>query len=283
MKFKELTLSEKKYMSDAYDQSVMSREEAQGHLSGLFGVSKRTIRSWAKKLELVTSPHSLDLSIVKEKTGKNVLVIGDLHEPFCLDGYLEFCKKQYYKFNCDEVIFIGDIIDNHYSSYHETDADGMGGGDELSLAVKKLKKWRKAFPVATVLIGNHDRLIMRKAQSSAIPKAWIKNYKDVLEVPKWNFVDRYVIDDVQYIHGEAGTARTKCRADLMSTVQGHLHTQAYTEWYVGANYKIFGTQVGCGIDHDAYAMGYAKRGRKPAVGCAVILNGNQPLNIMMEL
>ena len=30
----------------------------------------------------------------------------------------------------------------------------------------------------TVIIGNHDRMIMRKAQTSAIPKKWIKNYKD---------------------------------------------------------------------------------------------------------
>ena len=40
-----------------------------------------------------------------------VLVIGDIHEPFCLDGYLENCKKQYKDFKCDKVVFIGDIID----------------------------------------------------------------------------------------------------------------------------------------------------------------------------
>ena len=283
MKFKNLKQEDKDLIEKSYTNDKNTREAAQLGLSSHFGVTPRTIRRWAKKLSLVESPHTLDLSIVKESKGKNILVIGDLHEPFCLDGYLEFCKKQYDKFGCTEVIFIGDIIDNHYSSYHETDADGMGGGDELTLAIKKLSRWYKTFPEATVLTGNHDRLIMRKAQTSAIPRAWIKNYKEVLKVPKWNFVDRYVIGDVQYIHGEAGTASTKCRADLMSTVQGHLHTQCYTQWYVGANFKIFGTQVGCGIDHDAYAMGYAKRGKKPAIGCAVILNEDQPVNILMEL
>jgi predicted phosphodiesterase len=39
-----------------------------------------------------------------------VLVIKDIHEPFCLDGYLEHCKKQYKDFKCDNVVFIGDII-----------------------------------------------------------------------------------------------------------------------------------------------------------------------------
>lgn len=220
----------------------------------------------------------------KHKTN-NILVIGDIHEPFCLDGYLEFCQEQYHTHNCNEVIFIGDIIDNHYSSFHEVNIDAdYSGKQELDLAIEKISHWYKTFPEATVIIGNHDRIIMRKAQTSAIPSKWIKSYKDVLEVPKWNFVERYVKDDVQYIHGEAGTARTKCRADMMNTVQGHLHTQCYTEHYVGQNYRIFGSQVGCGIDHESYAMAYAKAGKKPAIGCMVVKeNGTLPINILMSL
>jgi len=235
------------------------------------------------RYRLKPDEEALLLNYRKYKTN-NVLVIGDIHEPFCLDGYLEFCIEQYHNHNCTEVVFIGDVIDNHYSSYHETDANGMGGGDELDLAISKIAKWYEAFEHATVIIGNHDRIIMRKAQTSAIPSKWIKSYKDVLEVPKWNFVERYVKDDVQYIHGEAGTARTKCRADMMNTVQGHLHTQCYTEHYVGQKYRIFGSQVGCGIDHESYAMAYAKAGKKPAIACGVILNnGKTPINVMMQL
>ena len=220
----------------------------------------------------------------QKATESNVLIIGDLHEPFCLDGYLQFCLNTYHYYKCTDVVFIGDIIDNHYSSYHETDADGLGGGDELELAVSKIANWYKAFPEAKVIIGNHDRMIMRKAQTSSIPSKWIKSYQDVLEVPRWEFLERYVLDDVQYIHGEAGTARTKCRADMMNTVQGHLHTQCYTENYVGAKYRIFGMQVGCGINHESYAMAYAKAGKKPAIACGVILNnGITPINVMMEL
>ena len=223
------------------------------------------------------------VSGLKSKENR-ILVIGDLHEPFCLDGYREFCVEQSEKFNTNRTIFIGDVIDNHFSSYHETSADGMGGGQELDLSINKIAKWRDAFPKADVIIGNHDRLIMRKAQTSAIPSKWIKSYKDVLEVPEWNFVERLVIDDVQYIHGEGGTARTKCKADLMSTVQGHLHTQAYTEYVVGQNFKIYGSQVGCGINHKAYAMAYAKYGKKPAIGCMVVLdNGKTPINLLMNL
>ena len=227
-------------------------------------------------------PHEI-LALQKIRANKNnILVIGDLHEPFCLDEYLYWCQEQYETYFCTEVVFIGDIIDNHYSSYHETSADGMGGADELELSIKRIKRWSKAFPKATVIIGNHDRMIMRKAQTSAIPSKWIKSYQEVLEVPNWNFVERYEKDGVQYIHGEGGTARTKCRADMMNTVQGHLHTQCYTEHYVGKNFRVFGCQVGCGIDFSSYAMAYAKYGKKPAVGCAVILNnGTLPINLFL--
>ena len=189
---------------------------------------------------------------------RRILVIGDLHEPFCLDGYLEFCQDTYARYNCNQVIFIGDIIDNHYSSYHETDADGLGGGDELDLAIEKIAQWYRAFPVADVTIGNHDRIIMRKAFTGSIPRRWIKSYNEVLGTPNWNWVERIEYDNVQFVHGEGGTARTKAKNDMMSTVQGHIHTQAYTEFHVGKNFKIFGMQVGCGVNSKSYAAAYAK-------------------------
>lgn len=212
-----------------------------------------------------------------------VLVIGDLHEPFCLDGYLEFCQQQYYNYNCNKIVFIGDIIDNHYSSYHETDADGLGGGEELDLAVKKLAKWYKIFPKADVLIGNHDRLVARKAQTSNIPRKWLRSYKEVLEVPGWNFVEEMEIDGVNYNHGEGSKAHIKARKNMQSTVQGHHHTDCYTQWFVGSKHRIFGMQVGCGIDRKSYAMAYARVHPKQAIGCGVVIGGHTAINIMMDL
>lgn len=202
-----------------------------------------------------------------------VLVIGDLHEPFCLDGYLEFCKSKKRKLKPDKIVFIGDIIDNHYASYHETDADGLGGKDELELAIKKIAKWYRAFPKATVIIGNHDRMVMRKAQSSSVPSAWIRDYKDVLNTPYWDFVDSNTIDGVQYVHGEGGTARTRAKNDMMSTVQGHIHTQAYVEHLAGPRQRILAVQVGCGVDRRAYGMAYAKNFKHPFISCAYVHDG----------
>ena len=217
------------------------------------------------------------------KKENRVLVIGDLHEPFCLDGYLEFCKDTYAKYNCNKVVFIGDVVDNHYSSYHETNADGLGGSDELDLAIERLKKWYKSFPDAYVTLGNHDIIISRKAQTSNLPSKWIKEYKDVLEVPKWRFVHHVEIDKVAYVHGIGSKAHIRSVKDMQSTVQGHHHTECYVQWKVGSNAKIFGMQVGCGIDKDSYAMAYGRWFPKPAIACGVVIGGHTAINVLMDL
>ena len=216
------------------------------------------------------------------KKERRILVVGDLHEPFCLDGYLEFCQDIYAKWNCSQVIFIGDIIDNHYSSFHESDPDGMGGGLELERAIERVHKWYTAFPKADVLIGNHDRIIMRKAFSSAIPKEWIKSYNEVLGT-KWNWVESIVYDDVLYEHGEGGQAKTKAKNNMMSSVCGHTHTSCGVEWFVGKKYRVFAMQVGCGVDADTYAAAYAKNFKKQAIGCGVVLGGHTAINCLMPL
>jgi len=214
----------------------------------------------------------------------NVLVIGDLHEPFCLEGYLSHCIETQKKYQCGTIIFIGDLIDNHYSSYHDQDPDGYGAGNELQRATDKLQAWYKAFPIATITVGNHDRIPNRKAFSAGISERWIRKYEDVLRVPNWKFVDHIELNGVSYNHGEGGTARTRCKNELQSQVQGHIHTQGYVEFQVGSKFKIFGMQVGCGVDHKAYALAYAKNFKKQVISCAVVLNkGTLPIVIPMEL
>jgi hypothetical protein len=214
----------------------------------------------------------------------NILIIGDLHEPFTKKGYLEFCRKQQEIYNCGTIIFIGDLIDNHYSSYHETDPDGYSAGEELDLAIQNIQEWYYTFPQATVIIGNHDRLVYRKAFTSGVSKRWIKEYSEVLETPCWRFVENLNLFGINFNHGEGGTARNRAKSELQSQVQGHLHTQLYSEFLVGANYIIFGLQVGCGVDNKSYAMAYGRNFKKPAIGCGVVLNeGKLPIAIPMKL
>ena len=213
---------------------------------------------------------------------RRILIIGDLHCPFEMEGYFEYCLETYDRHACNQVIFIGDLIDSHATSRHETDPDGLSAKTELDIAIEDLQKWRDAFPVADVIIGNHDRVVMRRAFSSSIPSIWIKSFNEVLGT-SWNWTERIEYDGVQFVHGEGGTARTKAKNDLQSTVQGHIHTQAYVEWMVGNKAKLFGMQVGCGLDRDTYAAAYAKHYKKQAIGCGVVIGGHTAINCLMPL
>jgi hypothetical protein len=239
-----------------------------------------------KKEEVVEKPSSRIKGLTPFTSGdkNNVLVIGDIHEPFCLDDYLNFCRYTQEQFNCGTVIFIGDIIDNHYSSFHTSELDTTGPNAEFDHALKRIQEWYVIFPEATVILGNHDRIIHRQAKASGISDRWFKSLSDALKVPNWKFVESIVINDINYNHGEGGTATTRMKNELQSQVQGHLHSEAYVQYACGLNHKVFGMQVGCGIDRRSYAFAYGKDSKKPFIGCGVVLNnGELPIVIPMKL
>jgi len=224
-----------------------------------------------------------DTGVKDLNTESNILVIGDIHEPFCLRGYKEFCYAMYLKHNCNRVMFMGDIIDQHYTSFHNTDPDGLGGGTELDFAINKIKAWKKIFPIADVCLGNHDKIVLRKAFAAGISKRWIRDFKDVLEVD-WNFQPSFEIDKVLYRHGLGQKASPKAGSEMMNVVQGHFHTESYIHYKVGRGKMVFGMQVPCGIDRKAYALAYAEEHPKPAIGCSIIKeNGRLPIIEMMEI
>lgn len=219
----------------------------------------------------------------------NVFIIGDTHEPFCKQGYLEFCREQQERYNCGTVIHIGDLVDNHAVSYHQHDPSGKSPGDEYKLALERCKEWYRVFPNVKICIGNHDALPFRKAFTAGLPKDWLKSYQEILQSPKtweWDFV--HYVNGVIYQHGtglSGEMASINCaRENRQSTVIGHLHTVMNTRFLASYKDLIFGTSVGCGIDHEAYAFAYGKENtRKPVLACAVVLNGKLPINIPMEI
>lgn len=217
----------------------------------------------------------------------NVLVIGDTHEPFTKEGYLEFCREQQEKYNCGTVVHIGDLVDNHAISYHDHDAAGKSAGDEYNLAMIKLRKWYYTFPNVKICIGNHDALPFRKLFTAGLPSYWLKSYQELLQSPKtweWDFVHHH--NGVIYQHGTGMSGEmasvNAARENRQSTVIGHLHTVCNSRFLASQKDLIFGCSVGCGIDHTAYAFAYGKeQTRKPVLSCAVILQGNTPINIPM--
>lgn len=212
-----------------------------------------------------------------------VLAIGDLHAPFTLKRYLRFCKNVDRRCGCNQVVFIGDLVDNHYSSYHETDPDGFSAGEELDRAITEIRKWYKAFPEAYVCIGNHDRIVHRKAYSAGISRRWVRDYGEMFNAPGWKFVEDVIIDGVRYCHGEGKKAPQKAKDNMRSHVQGHHHSECGVVWHTGDNCRVFGMQVGNGIDRKSYAMAYGKHGPHPAIACGVIEHGKVATNYLMEL
>lgn len=201
---------------------------------------------------------------------RNVLVIGDLHLPFCLKKALEFAKRTYKENDITDVIFIGDIMDNHYTGYHESDPDGYSANDELVYAKREVQKWAKAFPNASLIMGNHDRIPNRKAFTGGISKKWIKTIDEVLNIP-WSIHDSITIGNFFFTHGDGQQAKSRSVDLSMSVVQGHYHSKFFCQM-VSANRKniTYAIQTGCLVDHNAFAMAYGKRGKAMARGLVVI-------------
>lgn len=218
----------------------------------------------------------------------NILVIGDTHLPFCLDGYLEFCRAQQERFNCGTVVHIGDEVDNCAMSYHELNPDGHGAGREADLAQRELYKWYHVFPEVKVIIGNHSSMHFRKAFTSGIPKRFLKDYSSVWDAPStWTWHMELEMYGVYFVHGTGSAgdraAYNKALTRRQSVVQGHIHTIASVQHSSSPSDCIYGMQVGCGVDDESYAMAYAKVNAKPSIlSCGVILDaGKTPFIVTM--
>jgi hypothetical protein len=226
----------------------------------------------------------------KKLNKDNVLVIGDPHIPFELDGYLDFCLSVQKKYSCGTVVIIGDLVDNHSISYHEHDPDGWSPLQEMEQADKKLKKWFKAFPNVFLTRGNHDTLPDRKGKTAGLPKRAFKPYREIWKLPKgWIDDFEFEINDVKYSHGTGGSGRYPhvllAFHNRQSTVIGHFHSVAGVEWIANSKDCIFGMCVGCGVDRKSYAFAYGKDQKyKPVVGCGIVTDKGQyaqfiPMNL----
>lgn len=237
-----------------------------------------------KKVRMLL-PKTMQAGIKELKRGDNVLNIGDLHAPFIRSDYLGHCLRIRDKYNCDTINFMGDVVDNHFSSFHITDPDGFGAGEELERAIAQLAPWYREFPEAKVMIGNHDRIPERKIQESGLSKLWLRNISEVLGFDGWEFVDHFLKDGVLYVHGDgAGKAIARAKKELISVVQGHFHSEAYIQYAVGRHFSIFGMQSPVGVNDKSYAMAYGKNGPRSAIGCSVVLDsGRLPVIELMKL
>ncbi|HUW48065.1 MAG TPA: metallophosphoesterase [Patescibacteria group bacterium] len=221
----------------------------------------------------------------KKLHNRNVLVIGDVHEPATHPGYMAFCKHLRNSFQTNETVIIGDICDNQAISFHASNPECPGPSDEYELTAEKIAKWHKEFPDAYVTIGNHDARVIRLAESMNIPSRYLRDYSEVWNTPTWKWVDEIFIDDVMYFHGINRSGKTPAfnamNDMLCSVVMGHCHSSAGVLWRANTHKRTFGMDTGCGIDVDAFQFAYGKHMRaRPILAAGVVLCGTPQHFIM---
>lgn len=217
-----------------------------------------------------------------------VLAIADTQEPFAHPDYHDFCVTVKERYKCNVVIHVGDEVDFHALGQWDHDPDGYSAGHELEQAIISMQKWYKSFPKVRVCTSNHTARPFRKAFKAGIPLAFLREYREFLRAPKtWEWKDYWEIDGVVYEHGEGFTGRQgaikAAEGNMQSTVIGHIHSEAGIQYLANSKHLIYGFNVGCGIDKDAYAFRYGTLfKKKPVLGCGVVIDG-LPIFIPMRL
>lgn len=210
---------------------------------------------------------------------KSILVISDMHHPYSHPDTYDFLKSVKAKFKPDSVVCIGDEVDFHDLSYHESNPDLDSAGVELDKAIKSLKPIYKLFPKVTVIESNHGSMVLRKAMSGGIPAKAIKSYNDVLEAPKgWKWVFDIIVNTelgpIYFCHGKTTTPGRLASQYGMSCIQGHFHEKAQIMYISTPERLMFDAHTGCLADDKSLALGYNKiNPKRPIVSLIVVING----------
>lgn len=215
-----------------------------------------------------------------------VLAVGDLHLPHTRRGYLQFCRDISRQYKCDTVVMLGDVVDLHAVSYHEKHPDADGPTTEVLKAKAAVMEWYKAFPKATVVVGNHDRLLIRKAATGSVPELALKSFSEMWNTPNWRWVNSTTIDSVLYVHGDGcgggiHPAYNTMRKMAQSVVMGHHHTAAGFKFLCNSDRRLFGMDVGCGLAWDAIQFLYQERNPcKPVIAVGTVIDNVPQLHVM---
>ncbi|WP_152051838.1 metallophosphoesterase [Tautonia marina] len=241
---------------------------------------KATVRQHVEPRPVVLAP------TIEAHRPRRVLVIPDMHHPFCHPDALEFLKAVRDAYKCDSVVCLGDEVDWHALSRYDHDPDGLSPGGELEAALVSIAPFYTAFPDVLVCTSNHTVRGHRKAYSAGIPAAFLKHISMVLHAPDgWEWRDEHRIDGVSYIHGDAGRSGQYAHIHYMkqakrSVVIGHIHAFAG----VAFEGQHFGMNTGCLIDSEAYAFAYGRKNLLPvSLGCGVVIEGREAHFIPMHL
>lgn len=212
------------------------------------------------------------------------LILSDLHLPWQHPNAFAFCCAVYEQYGCDSVASVGDIVDYHNISRHETDPYMPSAMDEYLRAKDEIHKWHSRFPNMLIAEGNHDTIPHRQLKALGIPDAFLKDPNELWGVPAtdWKWASRHTLGvyngaPVYMMHGVGSSCNTMAnRAIGAHLVGGHHHSYAgivYNPTPVG---NFWAMTVGCLVDPTSRAFRYFRQQdqlKMPHLGCGVITNG----------
>ncbi len=218
-----------------------------------------------------------------------VLVVSDMHIPFEHEDSFDFLRAVKKKFQPQKIVNIGDELDCHALSFHDTDPDLFSAGHELEEAKVHIRKLEKIFPKMTLIHSNHSSLIFRRALKHGMPKAYLKNYNEFLGVGKgWNWVEDLNLElsdgsECFFTHGISADGLKLAMQYGKNTCQGHFHSKFQIQYFSNPDALVWSMQVGCLANMKHMAFNYARTFRlRFILGVGVIISG-QPKLLPMVL
>ena len=247
------------------------------------------LRAYFKEFDKVpTEQHSVRSKDSGSEDNSRILLISDMHIPYHHPDLIEFLQYLKDKHNPTRIICLGDELDKHALSYHDSDPDLPSAGDELRKSLPVIQEIFSMFPKMDIIESNHGSLVWRKAKTFGIPKHYIKSYNEVLGVDggwKWSFDLTITLPTGQqcYIHhGKSSDVLNLSQQMGMCAVQGHYHESFKVAYWGNPNGLFWGLQAGCLIDDNSYAFSYNNVNiKRPIIGTALIIDGQPVLEPML--
>lgn len=222
------------------------------------------------------------------KSDAPILAFSDPHCPFDHPNFPYFLQETAKKYKAGQVICLGDMVDNHALSRFGAEPCALGAYSELDLAIQRLKIYTTLFSEVDYVPGNHDLRPSRQAATVGIGSRFLKDLHDVLELPEgWVCKgSEFIQDGVNYSHGincgGKNGAINKALYERMSCVIGHSHSFGGVQYSANSRDTVFGLNVGCGVNRDAYAFAYGKHSKqKETLGCGIIFNNQSAIFVPM--
>ena len=225
-----------------------------------------------------------DLSITPE-VANSILVIPDQHAPYQHVDTLPFLRAVKAAFKPDLVVNLGDELDYHALSFHDSDPNLDSAGAELERGRLFLAGLHKEFPEMLVCHSNHGSMVYRRAKAHGIPVQMIKRYRDIIfpehGAPSWSWAFGWKIETplglVMFQH-QASNVLSEAAHNGCNMVVGHNHGDFKIDYSASRTHLYYGCVSGCLIDKDHLAFAYGKHSKnKPIIGCTVILRGRPVL------